>query len=57
LVTFLIPIIALFLGATFLDESVSMQALAGMAIIALGLVATDERLIRPTPPSSRHRSK
>jgi drug/metabolite transporter (DMT)-like permease len=57
LVTFLIPIIALFLGAVFLDESVSMQALAGMAIIALGLAATDERLIRSIQPSSRHRSK
>ena len=46
LVTFLIPVIALFLGAAFLDESVSLQALAGMAIIALGLAATDGRLIR-----------
>jgi drug/metabolite transporter (DMT)-like permease len=46
LVTFLIPVIALFLGAAFLDESVSLQALAGMAIIALGLAATDERLLK-----------
>jgi drug/metabolite transporter (DMT)-like permease len=43
LVTFLIPVIALFLGAAFLDESVTLQAMAGMAIIALGLAATDER--------------
>ena len=46
LVTFLIPVIALFLGAVFLDESVTLQALAGMAIIALGLGAADERLLR-----------
>src|SRR5579859_4760987 len=61
LATFLIPVIALFLGAAFLDESVSLQALAGMAIIALGLAATDGRLIRlwrinkhePPPPRAR----
>ena len=58
LVTFLIPIIALFLGSMFLDESVSWRALAGMAIIALGLAATDERLFRRArPPSIRHQSK
>ncbi len=44
LVTFLIPIIALFLGSMFLEESVSWRAVAGMAIIGLGLAATDERL-------------
>jgi len=46
LVTLLIPPIALLLGAAFLGESVSLQALAGMAIIALGLAATDERLLK-----------
>jgi drug/metabolite transporter (DMT)-like permease len=46
LVTLLIPVIALMLGAAFLDESVSLQALAGMAIIALGLAAIDGRLFR-----------
>ena len=52
LVTFLIPVIALFLGAAFLGESVTLQALAGMAIIALGLAATNERLFkRARPPS------
>jgi drug/metabolite transporter (DMT)-like permease len=55
LVTFLIPVIALFLGAAFLDESVTLQAIAGMAIIALGLAAADERLLkRATPPSTHH---
>jgi drug/metabolite transporter (DMT)-like permease len=57
LVTFLIPVIALFLGATFLGESVHWQALAGMAIIALGLAATDERLFGFIRRSSRHQSR
>jgi drug/metabolite transporter (DMT)-like permease len=46
LCTFLIPIIALFLGAIFLHEAVTMQAIAGMAIIALGLAAIDGRIAR-----------
>jgi drug/metabolite transporter (DMT)-like permease len=46
LVTLLIPPIALLLGAAFLGESVTLQALAGMAIIILGLAATNERLLR-----------
>jgi drug/metabolite transporter (DMT)-like permease len=45
LVTFLIPIIAVFLGVAFLGESISLQALAGMAVIALGLAAIDGRLL------------
>lgn len=46
LVTFLIPVIALLLGAWFLGEGVTAQALAGMAIIALGLAAIDGRLFK-----------
>lgn len=46
LVTFLIPVIALFLGAAFLDEQVTTLPLAGMAIIALGLAAIDGRLLK-----------
>ena len=57
LVTFLIPVIALWLGAVFLSESVSLQALAGMAIIALGLAAADERLFGLIRLSNRHQSK
>jgi drug/metabolite transporter (DMT)-like permease len=61
LVTFLIPVIALFLGGTFLDERVTVQALSGMTIIALGLAATDERIwswarrnkLRLPPPRAR----
>lgn len=46
LVTLLIPPIALLLGAVFLGEQVTLQALAGMAIIVLGLVSTNERLFK-----------
>jgi len=56
LVTLLIPVIALMLGAVFLNESVSGQALAGMAIIALGLASTDERLFRRLSVRSGPRS-
>lgn len=51
LVTFLIPVMALLLGAVFLHEVVTPRALAGMAIIALGLLAMDARLLgsRPSP--------
>jgi drug/metabolite transporter (DMT)-like permease len=45
LVTFLIPVVALLLGAAFLGESVTIQALAGMAVIAMGLAAIDGRLL------------
>jgi drug/metabolite transporter (DMT)-like permease len=55
LVTFLIPVIALMLGAIFLDERVTVQALAGMAVITLGLAAIDGRLLKPR--STRHLSK
>jgi drug/metabolite transporter (DMT)-like permease len=46
LVTLLIPVIALLLGAVFLGETITTRALAGTAIIALGLLAIDGRLIR-----------
>lgn len=50
LVTFLNPVIALLLGVSFLGEGVSAQALAGMAIIALGLAAINsQRLSRRMP--------
>jgi drug/metabolite transporter (DMT)-like permease len=46
LVTFLIPVIALLLGAVFLGEGVTVQAMTGMAVIAAGLAAIDGRLFR-----------
>lgn len=45
-VTFLIPVSAVALGAVILGERVLPQHLAGFGLIALGLVATDGRLWR-----------
>lgn len=46
LVTFLVPISALLLGAGVLSEPISAGALAGMALIAAGLACIDGRLLR-----------
>ena len=46
LVTFLIPVSALAMGAAFLGEPVTVQALGGMALIAAGLATIDGRLLR-----------
>ena len=45
LVTFLLPISALLLGAMFLREAITPVALIGMAVIGLGLAAIDGRLV------------
>ena len=57
LVTFLIPVIALLLGAAFLHERVTGQALAGMAVIAAGLAAIDGRLFRLFRQPSIHEER
>ena len=46
LVTFLIPITAILLGALFLAERLELRDFAGMALIGLGLAAIDGRLFR-----------
>jgi len=46
LVTFLIPPTALGLGVVFLDEALTVNALAGLTLIGLGLAAVDGRLFR-----------
>ena len=46
LVTFLIPISTMLLGAAFLHESVTANAVFGMAVIAAGLAAIDGRVLR-----------
>ena len=46
LVTFLIPITAILLGALFLHERLAPRHFAGMALIALGLAAIDGRVLR-----------
>jgi len=47
LVTLLIPVGALGLGALFLDEALHPRHLAGVALIAVGLAVLDGRLARP----------
>lgn len=46
LVTFLIPVSAIFLGVGLLGETLSLQQLAGMGVIGIGLAVIDGRLIR-----------
>lgn len=46
LVTFLIPVSAILLGAFVLGERLDMRHYAGMALIACGLAAIDGRLLR-----------
>lgn len=43
LVTFLIPVSAILLGAYFLDEQLALNDFAGMGLICLGLAAIDGR--------------
>ena len=45
LVTLLIPVTAVLLGSTILGERVSTDQLAGMLLIALGLIAIDGRVL------------
>jgi len=54
LVTLLIPVSAIIQGVFSLDESLEPQHLSGMAVISLGLLIMDGRLIqffRKTFPS------
>ena len=49
LVTFLIPVTAILLGAIVLHEQLAPRSFAGMALIAVGLAAIDGRLFRRRP--------
>jgi drug/metabolite transporter (DMT)-like permease len=53
LVTFLIPIPAILLGALVLHERLEPRHFAGMALIGAGLAAIDGRLFRRKPNSAR----
>ncbi len=60
LVTFLLPVSAMALGTLFLCETVTVEAIAGMTLIGLGLVAIDGRLMawalaRPYSPLAGRR--
>ena len=46
LVTFLIPVSAIWLGMTILGEQLDTRQFAGMGLIGLGLIAIDGRLLR-----------
>jgi drug/metabolite transporter (DMT)-like permease len=51
LVTFLIPVTAVLLGATVLGERLAPRHFAGMALIGLGLAVTDGRIARLLRPA------
>lgn len=46
LVTLMIPVVAITLGAVFLGENLNPRAFAGLALIALGLTVIDGRLFK-----------
>lgn len=46
LVTLLVPVSAMFLGSTFLDERITVNALIGVGMIGLGLLAVDGRIFQ-----------
>ncbi len=50
LVTFLIPVTAILLGALILDERLEPRHFLGMALIGLGLAAIDGRLLSRRRP-------
>jgi drug/metabolite transporter (DMT)-like permease len=45
LVTFLVPVSAILLGATFLGEALAVRHYAGMALIFAGLAVIDGRAV------------
>lgn len=51
LVTFLIPVSAIWLGVVFLGEQLSFAHVAGMVLIGAGLAAIDGRLLRRSRPT------
>jgi drug/metabolite transporter (DMT)-like permease len=51
LVTLLIPVTSILLGAVFLDERLEPRHFAGMALIGLGLAAIDGRVARLVRPA------
>lgn len=57
LVTFLLPVTAIVLGTAFLGERLDASALAGMALIGLGLAAIDGRPARVLRRRSASRSR
>lgn len=54
LVTFLIPVSAILLGAAFLGERLEIKHMAGMGLIGLGLAAIDGRVLAFLQKRGRH---
>ena len=52
LVTLLVPVTAILLGALFLGERLQWQAWAGMILIGIGLATIDSRLFRRSRPAA-----
>eukprot|EP01037_Dinobryon_pediforme_P012686 gene12686-12781_t len=57
LVTFLVPVSALFLGWLFLGEQLAANAILGMVIIGLGLLCIDGRWLRMGQKAGQDRVK
>ena len=57
LVTLLVPVTAILLGALFLEETLAANQLAGLALIALGLAAIDGRPVRMIGTWARRRKR
>jgi len=51
LVTFLIPVTAILLGAAFLGERLDLRQAAGMAMIGAGLALIDSRIVAVLRPA------
>jgi drug/metabolite transporter (DMT)-like permease len=51
LVTFLIPVTAILLGAAFLGERLELRHFAGMAMIGAGLALIDSRIVAVLRPA------
>ncbi len=56
LVTLLIPVSAILLGTFILGEHLSVTQFAGMALIGLGLVAIDGRVLTSRPLAKLHKT-
>lgn len=55
LVTLMVPVTAILLGAAFLDETLAANHLAGLALIGMGLVVIDGRPLRLAGSWARRR--
>jgi len=57
LVTYLLPIVAVALGAAVLDESVEVATVVGAAVVLVGVALARSSAMRRQVPGRRHRSR